>query len=68
MATICYYNGIKLIDTSNVASMNVEFNLERIKKKAQGLADECDCVIEAWQRDDDGERTSHTGITAQPGN
>jgi hypothetical protein len=66
MATIGYYNGINLIDTSNVASMNIEFNLERIEREAQDLANECDCEISAWQRGDDGERTCHTGITVQP--
>jgi hypothetical protein len=66
MASIGYYNGIALIDTSNIASTNVDFYMERIVAEAQDLADECECEIDAWQRDDAGERTSHTGITVQP--
>lgn len=66
MATIGFYSGLDLIDTSDVASTNVEFYLERITKEAQDLADECECQIDAWQRDDNDERTSHTGITVQP--
>lgn len=66
MANIGLYNGVKLIDESSVASANLEFNREKIEREAQDLADECGCDIEAWTRDDDGERTSHTGITVKP--
>lgn len=66
MAQIGFYNGINLIDTSSVASTNLEFNRESIQREAQDLADECGCDIESWARDDDGERASHTGITAKP--
>lgn len=55
-----------MIDESSVASANLEFNRERIEREAQDLADECGCDIEAWTRDDDGERNSHTGITVKP--
>lgn len=65
MATIGFYSGIDLIDTSSVASTNLEFNRKQIAQEAQQLADECDCDIEAWTRDDDGERISHTGIMAK---
>lgn len=66
MSTIGFYNGINLIDTSSVASTNVEFNLEAIAREAQDLANECGCNIEAWTRDDEGEQATHTGITATP--
>lgn len=66
MAQIGFYNGIKMIDESSVASTNLEFNREKIAREAQDLANECGCDIEAWTRDDDGERTSHIGITAKP--
>jgi hypothetical protein len=68
MAHIGFYNGVNLIDTSSVLSSNLEFNRENIAREAQDLADECGCVIEAWTRDDGGERASHTGIEAQPTN
>jgi hypothetical protein len=66
MAHIGFYSGINLIDTSSVLSSNLEFNRERIAAEAQDLANECGCHVEAWTRDDDGERASHTGIEAQP--
>jgi hypothetical protein len=66
MANIGFYSGIKMIDESSVASANLEFNRDRIEREAQDLANECGCEIEAWTCDDDGERTSHTGITAKP--
>jgi hypothetical protein len=66
MASIGFYNGINLIDTSSIASTNLEFNRDRIEKEAQHLANECECEIQAWQRDDCEERTNHTGITVQP--
>lgn len=66
MAQIGFYNGINLVETSSVWSANLEFNREKIEREAQDLADECGCSIEAWTRDDEGERTNHTGITVQP--
>ena len=66
MAQIGFYNGINLVDTSSVASANLEFNREKIEREAQDLAAECGCDIEAWTRDAEGERTSHTGIIAKP--
>lgn len=65
MAHIGFYSGVDLVDTSSVLSANLEFNRDRIAAEAQDLANECDCEIEAWARDD-GDRTSHTGITARP--
>lgn len=65
MAQIGFYNGINLVDTSSVASTNLEFNRETIEREAQELADECGCDIEALACDD-GERTSHTGIATKP--
>jgi hypothetical protein len=66
MSNIGFYNGINLIDTSSVASTNVEFNLEAIAREAQDLANECGCDIEAWTRESEGEQANHTGITAKP--
>lgn len=66
MAQIGFYNGINLVDTSSVASANLEFNREKIHREAQDLADECRCEIDAWACDDNGEQTSHTGIKAKP--
>jgi hypothetical protein len=66
MAQIGFYSGGKLIDESTVTSSGLEFNRDRIEAEAQDLADECECEIEAWQQDDDGEQTFHTGITAKP--
>lgn len=66
MAQIGFYDGINLVDTSSVGPANLEFNREKIEREAQDLADECGCGIEAWTRDDDGERTSHTGISVKP--
>ncbi|MDM5181755.1 hypothetical protein PO883_31740 [Massilia sp. DJPM01] len=66
MSHIGFYSGINLIDTSSVLSANLEFNRERIAAEAQDLANECECDIEAWTRDDDGEQASHTAITARP--
>lgn len=66
MAQIGFYNGINLVDTSSVWSTNLEFGRETIQREAQDLANECGCDIDAWARDDDGEQTSHTGITARP--
>jgi len=66
MAHIGFYNGVNLIDTSSVLSSKLEFTRERIAAEAQDLANECECSIEAWTRDDDGERASQTGIEARP--
>jgi hypothetical protein len=66
MSTIGFYNGINLIETSCVASTNVEFNLEAIAREAQDLANGCACDIDAWTRDGEGEQSTHTGITATP--
>lgn len=66
MAHIGFYNGIDLIDTSSVLSANLEFNRDRVVAEAKDLANECDCEIEAWARDDNGDRTRHTSITVRP--
>ena len=58
-------SGINLIETSSIASTNFGFYCDRIEKDAQALANEYECEIETWQRDDSDERTSHTGIVVQ---
>lgn len=55
-----------MVDDSAILSTNAEFHRDRLVVEAQQLADERECQIDVWLRNDDGEQSSHFGITVQP--
>lgn len=67
MTTVGFYSAeMDLIETSTIMSNYADYSRDKLAAEAQDLADECQCEIRAWARNDAGEPDHALGIEAQP--